>query len=101
MNWKQLRDEIYYLDGSLRDIYVHNTTKSDWVKWSAYINENYKVVFFFFDEDGEEQSSNKIDIEKAFNFWNENDEEYPCHVSIFLGDIVIKAYFFGQEEIEN
>jgi len=29
MDWQILKDKIYYLDGSWRDIYVHNTTTED------------------------------------------------------------------------
>jgi len=46
MNWKELKDEIYYWDGSYRDIYVLCTSLTDWEKWITYVNANYKINWF-------------------------------------------------------
>ncbi len=44
MDFQKLKDKIYYSDGSLRDIYVHNTTKEDWQIWADFVNKNYNLV---------------------------------------------------------
>lgn len=43
MNWKYLKDKIYFSDGSLRDIFISDTTCSDWEKWVQYVNKNHHV----------------------------------------------------------
>ena len=98
MNWQQLRNNIYYLDGSLRDIYVHGTTKDDWVKWADFVNQNYKVSF---NPVGTNAVENKINVNKAFeNCFN--SEEDDCSIAtVFIDDILIQIYFFVSEEIEN
>src|ERR1700743_2724377 len=98
MNWQQLRNNIYYLDGSLRDIYVHGTTKDDWVKWVDFVNQNYKVSF---NPVGTNAVENKINVNKAFeNCFN--SEEDDCSIAtVFIDDILIQIYFFVSEEIEN
>ena len=40
IDWRELKNKIYYLDGSLRDIYIHGTTRDDWQKWVDFVNEN-------------------------------------------------------------
>jgi hypothetical protein len=98
MNWQQLRNNIYYLDGSLRDIYVHETTKDDWIKWADFVNQNYKVSF---NPVGTNIVEDKIDINKAFeNCFNSEDGE--CSIAtVFIDDILVQIYFFLEEEIEN
>jgi len=97
MDWQKLEENIYYLDGSLRDIYIHGTTKDDWFVWSNFVNENYKTLFF---NSENKEIEDKIDVTKAFEYL-----EYPdksrCHASIFIDDIQVQAYFFAEEEIEN
>jgi hypothetical protein len=57
MEWKELKEKVYYLDGSLRDIYIHNTTKEDWKIWADFVNEHYRISHHFFETDTDE---NKI-----------------------------------------
>jgi len=33
MAWENIKQNIYYSDGSLRDIYILNSTRADWKKW--------------------------------------------------------------------
>ena len=60
MNWTELKKEIYYCDGSLRDIYVLQTNLEDNEKWTDLINQLYSVKWFNGLTQTEEQ---KIDIE--------------------------------------
>jgi hypothetical protein len=66
MDWQQLKKEIYYCDESLRDIYVHNTTKDDWQIWADFVNENYKTVFHIHET---EVKSGKVNLQRVFDFW--------------------------------
>lgn len=71
MNWDALRREVYYIDGSFRDIYVFETSRRDWEKWVDFVNDNYSVTFYNGLTDKEEQQINK---EVVFDFWNGKTE---------------------------
>ncbi|RYE37344.1 MAG: hypothetical protein EOP48_28900 [Sphingobacteriales bacterium] len=97
MNWKELRDKIYYQDGSLRDIYIKDTTQEDWRKWVDYVTANYPVAFTTHDGD---VTSDKIDFSKVVDLWN-GSLDSSISATIHVGGILVKAYFFSDEEIEN
>jgi hypothetical protein len=97
MDWQKLEENIYYLDGSLRDIYIHGTTKEDWFVWSNFVNENYKTLFL---NPENKEIEDKIDVTKAFEYLEYPDES-RCNASVFIDDIQVQAYFFAEEEIEN
>ena len=97
MDWQQLRDKIYYIDGSLRDIYVHGTTKHDWTIGADYVNRKYKTSFYPY---GTEIPKDKIDIHQVFEVWD-GIHYNLSNVSVFIDDILIKSYFFTDAEIEN
>ena len=97
MNWQQLQDEIYYLDGSLRDIYVDGTTRHDWIVWADFVNQNYKTSFYSHETDIKQD---KINIHKAFEFWD-RISEIGATATVFIDRIEINIHFFCEEEIEN
>ena len=97
MNWKKIQDEIYFEDGSWRDIYVLETNRNHWQKWIKLINENYLVEFF----NGQTQKlENKINEEIVFNFWDGKTELFNG-ATIKLNSVDIKCHFFTESEIEN
>ena len=98
-NWKTLKEEIYYEDGSLRDIYVSKTDKTDWESWSKLVNENFNVEFY----DGlTKKNEPQINIERVFQFWKDSDRFSDSNnATINLGNVKVKCYFFTEEEIEN
>lgn len=100
MDWKYLKDNIYFSDGSLRDIYVLNSSRADWEKWMDFVNENYKVDFKYFDDKDELICSNKIISEHIFNLWDGVSDSI-VDATIYLKEILVKCYFFTDEEIEN
>ena len=67
MNWEILRKKIYYIDGSLRDIYVKNTSMEDWEKWIDLLNASYKLEFYN-GQSGLIES--QIDKNIVFDYWN-------------------------------
>src|SRR6188768_547113 len=97
MDWDILKEEIYYSDGSCRDIYVNDTTPDDWKKWTRFVNENYKVEFY----NGQtQQTENKIDFNLILDFWEHKTEFVNCS-TINLENIKVNCHFFNTHEIEN
>lgn len=96
-NWHELKENIYFEDGSLRDIYVFDTNLENWKKWVDFVNKNYEVEFF----NGEtEQKSSAIDFSVIERFWFEKDK---CvnRSTIKIGEININCHFFKIDEFEN
>lgn len=100
IDWQYLEKEIYFSDGSLRDILVLDASRSDWQKWMSFINENFETKFSYFNEDGELMNSNQIIEKYVFDYWD-NVSEYVVNATISMDDIILKCYFFTEQEIEN
>ena len=100
MNWEYLKDNIYFSDGSLRDIYVLNTSRIDWENFIDFVNKNYKIEFNYFEKNGEFFSSKKIISEKVFERWD-GINDLVVDATLNISGILIKCYFFSEDEIEN
>ena len=97
MNWELLKSGVYYLDGSLRDIYVLNTTRSDWQLWADFVNTNYTVSIQSYDD---EEVKNKIGLAEVIAYWDA--ETYESVTStVYVGNVLVNTHFFVEEEIEN
>ncbi|MBE9667088.1 hypothetical protein [Mucilaginibacter boryungensis] len=97
MNWEQLRENIYFIDGSLRDIYIFDTTEKDWQIWVEFVNENYPVTFPNYDL---ATKQTQIDFNKVLKGWDDLDaDRYTA--SVYLDGIKVNAHFFIESEIEN
>ena len=81
IDWRELKNKIYYLDGSLRDIYIHVSTRDDCQKWVDFVNENYKISV-------------------RADYWNGDQENYST-ATVHIDNININCHFFCEEEIEN
>ena len=99
MIWEKIKTDIYYSDGSLRDIYVLDTTIEDWKKWIGFINENYQVKFKYFDNQGNKKIESKINFDKVSKYWN--NYENSISAEFLVGEVLLKCYFFSIDEIEN
>ncbi len=97
MDWKILSDKVYFLDGSLRDIYVGNINTNDWETWIDFINDNYPIEFTF---EGASEVLKRIDKNVIRSRWN-SKEKIALNCAIRVGNIIVKCYFFDQDEIEN
>lgn len=98
MDWSELRNGVYQIDGSWRDIYVLNVTRDDWRKWIEHVNVTYRVTFTAEDyKDG--AVSNKVDTGFIDYRWDE--ERYVACASVFLYAVQINCHFFTDEKIEN
>jgi hypothetical protein len=97
MNWEDIKEKIYYLDGSLRDIYVQDVTKADWKNWTDFVNTNYKTSFYTYETEIKKEN---IDLNKILEYWNGQIDNCAT-ATVFTGNIKINAHFFTDLEIEN
>jgi hypothetical protein len=98
MHWNELKKLIYFEDGSLRDIYVLDTSIAHWEKWVDMVNSKYKVKFWDAKTD---LRTDKIDFETVKEYWDSNGQREVVTATISLETITIKCYFFDDSEIEN
>jgi len=97
MNWTDLKNRIYYWDGSWRDIYVLQTTIEDNKKWTDFVNQNYRIDWF---NGLSQKDENRIDFDVIKGFWNGN-HDLRSTAKIFIDNIQINNHFFIDSEIEN
>jgi hypothetical protein len=97
MNWQQLKEKVYKVDGGFRDIYVLNTTKKDWQVWVDYVTANYKTSFRVHETD---ETFDRIDFSILNGYWNGMVENASI-ASVFLDNIQLNAHFFEEETIET
>ncbi|SFF33287.1 hypothetical protein [Spirosoma endophyticum] len=96
-SWQHIKDTVYFEDGSLREIYVYNTNQTDWLKWVAFVNRTYKVLFY---NGSTDRYEDKINPDVIISFW-QTIPDWHCDATIYLRDVLVKTYFFSPEEIEN
>lgn len=95
-NWKDI-EWIFEKDGALRDIYVQNATISDWKKVVNLLNSDYKLTFGAC----EDNLTNKIEFEYVKTmFADETGELERKFATIDLNGIIVKCYFFLEDQIE-
>ena len=97
MNWADLKDKIYYWDGSWRDIYVLHTSRADWKIWVDYVNKNYRIGWHNAKADKDE---NQIDFGVIKEYWSGN-HDLCSTANVFIDKIQINAHFFDDNEMEN
>lgn len=97
MDWEELKDKVYYWDGSWRDIYIHHTTEEDWQLWADFVNKNYKTSFHIYETEANES---KVDLNKIFEYWN-GVHEYCSTATVYVDNIKVNSHFFTEGEIEN
>jgi hypothetical protein len=95
-NWNNI-EWIFEKDGALRDIYVQNSTISDWEKAVDLLNSEYKLTFGVY----EDNLTNKIDFGYVKTmFADETGELETKSATIDLSGIVVKCFFFLENQIE-
>jgi hypothetical protein len=97
MKWTELKNKIYYWDGSWRDIYVLQTNRADWKIWVDFVNKNYRIDWFNGKADKDE---NQIDFGVIEQFWS-GDHDLCSTAKVFIDKIQINAHFFDDTEMEN
>ncbi|MEM6843670.1 MAG: hypothetical protein AAF632_15690 [Bacteroidota bacterium] len=97
MNWKSIKDSIYFEDGSLRDIVISDWSIEAWEKWVDLVNRKYKLEFY----NGQtEESTDKIDFQIINQYWK-GKSDLVNTATIHLDQVIIKCYFFDSREFEN
>ena len=95
-NWNNI-EWIFEKDGALRDIYVQNATISDWEKTVDLLNSEYKLTFGVY----EYNLTDKIDFGYVKTmFADETGELETKSATIDLSGIVVKCFFFLENQIE-
>ena len=95
-NWKNI-EWIFEKDGALRDIYVQNATISDWEKVVDLLNSEYKLTYGVY----EDNLTDKIDFGYVKTmFADETGELETKSATIDLSGIVVKCFFFLENQIE-
>jgi hypothetical protein len=95
-NWKNI-EWIFEKDGALRDIYVQNSTISDWKNVVDLLNSKYELTFGV----DQENLEPKIDFEFVKTmFADETGELETKSATIDLSGITTKCYFFLEDQIE-
>lgn len=97
MNWKILKETIYYWDGSWRDIYVFDVVEEDWIKWIDYINSIYRITWYNGKTD---KTETKVDFTVIKAYWAGN-EAFISTANVFLDQIQINTHFFEETEFES
>jgi len=98
VSWEELRQNVYEVDGTWRDIYVLTSTWEDWETWSAFVNANYRVEFI----DEHEQEHDQINFTEVWRCWELNGNYLNSpKATVFVGDIYVHCRFFQKEVIEN
>lgn len=98
MTWEELRNKLYEIDGSWRDIYVLNTTREDWLKWADYVNKNYPIIWTDTESD-ESMTIDKIDLKTVVRHFD--GRQFNSSANVLVNGIGVNAHFFTEEEIEN
>jgi hypothetical protein len=87
MDWDECK-AAFYVDGTLRDIYVHYTTDADWGKFLTYAS-SLKTSFYRRGEPAQLPTQ----VSEIF-------EEHSFFLVIELGKVSLKCHFFTVDEIE-
>lgn len=82
MTWKQLKEKVYFEDGSLRDIYIHDFRKEDWLRWIDYANSNHKLTWLNTEKDINED---KIDP-KIITAYFDGSHDLTQSATLFIGN---------------
>jgi hypothetical protein len=83
--------EAFEWDGSLLDIYIHETTLNDWqsfIDWIRHGRYNFSFT------PGNNSSSLPDNVQDVFN------EQETSLLSISINGLLANCHFFGMEEIE-
>lgn len=96
-NWHELKEHIYFEDGSLRDIYAFDINLEDWKKWVDFVNQHYEVKFVF---GGRKSKTSLIEFSKVKAVWSDT-EKFVNRSTVKIGELNINCHFFQIDEFEN
>jgi len=95
-NWNNI-EWIFEKDGALRDIYVQNSTISDWEEVINLLNSEHKILY----GNSEKNFTNQIDLDYVKKMFTDKTGELEIKfVKINLNGISVLCHFFLEEQIE-
>ena len=97
MNWETIKSNIYYDIGMVKEIIIVGIFEEFWDKWTKYINENFKLEWYFSDE----IIKNKIELDRIKYFWNNPEHNYQTFGNFYINDIEIKMFFWDPDIMVN
>ncbi len=97
MNWSFLKENVYFHDGSWRDICVQNIQLGDWKNWVEFVNKKYQIEWY---NDTTETKEAKIDFEVISQYWD-GQHDLCSSAKVFINNIQVNVHFFDDNEIEN
>jgi len=90
-NWTDIK-WIFEQDGSLRDIYVQDISLQEWEKLIDHLNDNFSLTY---------SDKHKIDKKYVIEYLKDKRVKMESKfLTIHLGQIQVKCYFFLAEQIE-
>lgn len=93
MNWSLYQKEFQVTNGSLRDIYVHDTTIGDWRStWAWLRSKGYQLSYSV---DGQARELPE-DPQEALSL----RKTAATLLSIHIGSVQVNCHFFGVDDIE-
>ena len=97
MDWKAIKENIYFEDGAFRDILVYNITRDDWRKWVEYVSSKYKVST---NEHETQITKESIDFNYILSYWD-GKTECSATTSVKVESVIVNAHYFDDLEFEN
>jgi hypothetical protein len=95
MEWNLLKEKVYFVDGTLRDIMVYNMNQQLWEKWIKYVNDEYSLEFRSFSNS---LILNYIDINLVKDEWAGKEFFYAI---IDINGISVRCYFNSINILEH
>ncbi|TGE20912.1 hypothetical protein [Hymenobacter metallicola] len=99
-DWETLKRTVYSDDGSLRDIYVLDTTREDWNRWIAFVNARYPVRWEAEGHNGGAPAT-AINADFIARRWDAGREQLTVLAAVFLGNVQANCHFFVETNIEQ
>lgn len=91
IDW-QLLQQVFEVDGSYRDIYVHNTAVEDWQKLIDWLRTSSYTLTFR----GLENETLPENVQTIF----ERNEELNSFMSVDIGEAILNCHFVWEKDIE-
>jgi hypothetical protein len=91
VNWEQYQKEFEW-DGSLRDIYIFETSLDDWQKLLDFIRAERYAFDYKIDDDAVTLPERAATIFEC--------ENYQSLLSVKVGDLLLNCHFFTVDKIE-
>jgi hypothetical protein len=100
LSWEHLQQHLYEVDGTWRDIYVLDASRTDWKTWADFVNANYRIEELEF-TDGDAIRLDRIDFAAMEHLWDSHGQANMLWAGFLVGEIPIRCHFFRDDELEN